>query len=217
MAVTFKLTKKNTKQTGFTLIEVMLVILLIGVFVSAVTFSSRNTLVDKLEQASDRFTGIFNIAAEYSLLNNLELGLLVEDNSYQFVAYDSENFLWLPIEGQAAFEPKAHEDIIQLTLELDGLPIDESSLIDEEEDSLFEEDDELFEEDEEEKIIPQVLLLSSGDFTSFNLRFSFVDEIASEREIEMHVAGLFTLPLNIIGPLYDGESFDLETLNDDEN
>lgn len=209
--------KKQHQQNGFTLIEVMLVILLIGVFVSAVTFGSRNPLIDKLEQASNRFAGIFNIAAEYSLLNNRELGLVIKDNTYQFFTYDNDNLLWVPVEDQAPFELKSHEDIITLTLELEGLPIDENSLQPEEADSLFENDDELFEDDEEEElIIPQVLLLSGGDFTSFRLRFAFTDDVSQEREIEFQVAGLFTLPLHVIGPLYDGEEFDLETLNESE-
>ncbi len=208
--------KTQHKQHGFTLIEVMLVILLIGVFVSAVTYGSRNSLVDKLEQASARFTGIFNIAAEYSLLNNRELGLVVKDNTYQFVIYDSDNLLWLPIEDQTPFELKNHEDIITLTLELEGLPTDDNSLLPEEPDSLFENDDELFDEDEEELIIPQVLLLSGGDFTSFRLSFAFTDDIEQEREVEFQVVGLFTLPLNIIGPLYDGEDFDLDSLNESD-
>ena len=209
--------KKQSKQHGFTLIEVMLVILLIGVFISAITFGSRNPLVDKLEQASARFAGIFNIAAEYSLLNNRELGLVVKDNTYQFVTYDGNNLLWVPIQEQTPFELKNHEDIITLTLELEGLPVDDNSLQPEEADSLFENDDELFEEDEDEElIIPQVLILSGGDFTSFRLRFAFTDDIKQEREVEFQVAGLFTLPLNIIGPLYDGEEFDLETLIDSE-
>lgn len=208
---------KQVKQQGFTLIEVMLVILLIGVFVSAVTFSSRDSLADKLEQASARFSGIFNIAAEYSLLNNRELGLFVKDNTYQFFTYDSNDLLWVPIEGQPPFDLKKHEDIITLTLELEGLPVDENSLQPEEVDSLFENDEELFEEDEEDElIVPQVLLLSGGDFTPFKLRFAFTDDVSQQREIEYQVVGLFTLPLNTIGPLYDGEQFDLETLNNSD-
>ncbi len=63
----------------------MLVMVLIGVIVSAVTFNPLNNRPeDQLEQASARFTGIFNIAAEYGLLNNIELGLIVEKDSYQF-------------------------------------------------------------------------------------------------------------------------------------
>lgn len=199
--------KLNQKSAGFTLIEVMLVMVLIGVIVSAVTFNPLNNRPEEqLEQASARFTGIFNIAAEYGLLNNIELGLIVEKDSYQFLGYDGTS--WRPIPEQEIFQSKTLPEGIELTIELDDLPIENEQVL-LEESSLFAQDDEDFRGQEKEKvIIPQVFLLSGGDFTSFKLRFAFSEEFELERAIEYQVIGLFTLPLKVIGPLYDGEEYD---------
>ena len=78
--------KNKTRQNGFTLIEVMVVIVLVGLMVSVVQFSSSSDKAEEtLEFSSKRFAGIFDIAAEYGMLNNVELGLMVDKNSYQFL------------------------------------------------------------------------------------------------------------------------------------
>ena len=195
------------KTAGFTLIEMMLVMVLIGLMVTAVSINPFNNQPEKeLEQASARFAGIFNIAAEYGLLNNIELGLIVEKDGYQFLGYDGTS--WRPIPEQDIFQSKTLPEGIELTLELDDLPIENEQVL-LEESSLFAQDDEDFRGQEKEKvIIPQVFLLSGGDFTSFKLRFAFSEEFELERATEYQVIGLFTLPLKVIGPLYDGEEYD---------
>mgnify|MGYP000648672254 CR=1 FL=1 len=198
----------NRFNHGFTLIEVMLVILLIGVFMSIVSFNPfSNRPEDQLEAASARFTGIFNIAAEYGLLNNLELGLVIEDNSYEFVVYEDEQ--WTEITEQEALVLHSMPEGIEISLELDDLPVDDQNMLSNA--SLFQDEDDFRsedDEDEEKKIVPQVLLLSGGDFTSFRVIFSFTADVEQEleQEIEYHVSGLFTLPLTIKGHLYHGEA-----------
>ena len=62
------------KQRGFTLIEVMVVVVLIGLMASLVQFNfSGNNPEDKLAYESARFAAIFEVAAEYGMLNNLSL------------------------------------------------------------------------------------------------------------------------------------------------
>ncbi|MGJ8692021.1 MAG: type II secretion system minor pseudopilin GspH [Thalassotalea sp.] len=199
-----KLTFKRT-QHGFTLMEVMLVVLLIGIFLSIVSFNPfSNRPEDKLEDASARFTGIFNVAAEYGLLNNIELGLIIEKNSYQFVGYDGVK--WSPLPDQEILAKKTLPEGLALTLELDDLPIDDQAMM-LSGDKLFQEDDDFRGDEKEKKVVPKIFILSGGDFTSFRLIFSFTKEFEDELEepIEYHVTGLFTLPLVIKGPLYNGQ------------
>ncbi|WDD98887.1 type II secretion system minor pseudopilin GspH [Thalassomonas actiniarum] len=177
---------------GFTLIEVMVVIVVIGIMVSLVQFStSGNRPEEKLRQASERFAGVFDIAAEYSMLNNVELGLLVDKNSYQFVGYDGVR--WSPLPDEDLFASYSVSEDLAMALELDDLPIEEPALYDR---SIFEvEEEDSFSEEEEEKIIPQVYILSGGDITPFSLTFSFVEELVLDEEFAYRVTGLFTTPL----------------------
>jgi general secretion pathway protein H len=199
------LPKNKHRQQGFTLIEVMLVIVLIGVMVSAVQFTfSGNKAEQLLEQNSARFAGVFDVAAEYGLLNNIELGLFVEKNTYQFLGYDGVS--WSPIASNPMFEVFTLPEGIEITLQLDDLPIEEPLLFDS---SLLinEDQDDNFTEAEKKKIIPQVYMLSGGDITPFSLTFSLAEfAIDGDEDISFKVSGIYTTPLMIEGPLVNANS-----------
>ncbi|MBA6327790.1 type II secretion system minor pseudopilin GspH [Colwellia sp. MB02u-6] len=199
------LPKYKHRQQGFTLIEVMLVIVLIGVMVSAVQFTfSGNKAEQLLEQNSARFAGVFDVAAEYGLLNNIELGLFVEKNTYQFLGYDGVS--WSPIDSNPMFEVFTLPEGIEITLQLDDLPIEEPLLFD----SLLlinEDQDDNFTEKEKKKTIPQVYMLSGGDITPFSLTFSLAEfAIDGDENISFKVSGIYTTPLTIEGPLVNANS-----------
>jgi general secretion pathway protein H len=199
------LPKDKHRQQGFTLIEVMLVIVLIGVMVSAVQFTfSGNKAEQLLEQNSIRFAGVFDAAAEYGLLNNIELGLFVEKNTYQFLGYDG--VIWSPIASNPMFEVFTLPEGIEITLQLDDLPIEEPLLFDS---SLLinEDQDDNFTEEEKKKTIPQVYMLSGGDITPFSLTFSLAEfAIDGDENISFKVSGIYTTPLTIEGPLVNANS-----------
>lgn len=189
--------------TGFTLIEVMVVIVLIGLMASVVQFTFNGNTPEKLlAKESERFSAIFNMAAEYSMLNSLELGLVVEENTYQFLGFDGEK--WVPAPDNKLLAPYTLPDDIELVLALDDLPLDEAPLINTLRES--EEIDLSFsgsELEEEEKLIPQVYILSGGDLTPFTLRFKFNETYDAYVAISYLVSGLYTTPLTIEGPIFD--------------
>ncbi len=195
------LLRKYSKHHGFTLIEVMLVIVLIGIMVSAVQFNfSSNKPEQLLQQSSARFAGIFDVAAEYGMLNNIELGLYIDENTYQFLGYDGVR--WSPIVDKPMFEAFTLPEGIEVVLQLDDLPIEDVLLFDptllnnEDDESLFEE------EEEEKKIIPQVYILSGGDITPFSLTFELANFAFDQGEdLIFKVSGIYTTPLTIEGPL----------------
>ena len=198
--------KIKTKQslTGFTLIEVMVVIVLIGLMASAVQFTFNGNDPDKvLDKESQRFSAIFNTAAEYSMLNNIELGLMVEDNTYQFLAFDGE--AWVRTSDTPFLAPYTLPETVTIVLTLDDLPLDEPPLINvlHEENEASELEFSGSELDEEEKLIPQVYILSGGDLTPFTLRFQLTDRFDADSYISYVVSGLYETPLTIEGPLFD--------------
>ena len=208
--------RKIKQQNGFTLIEVMLVIVIAGLMASMIQFSfSGDKAEETLDQSSRRFAGVFDIAAEYGMLNNVELGLMVSKNSYQFLGYDGVT--WTDVSENEIFSEYQLPEGVELVLQLDDLPIEEPQLFDsqmftelqEENENDFDSGDSKEQTDdsdnvkEKKKLIPQVYMLSGGDITPFSLRFQFVENNYTEAKLHYKVTGLYTTPLTIEGPLFD--------------
>ncbi|MEI6893525.1 MAG: type II secretion system minor pseudopilin GspH [Colwellia sp.] len=195
------------KSSGFTLIEVMIVVVLIGLMASLVQFNyAGNENEDKLRHESAKFAAIFEVAAEYGMLNNIELGLMVNKESYRFVGYDGTRWTEIPDQDWQADVTLPKE--VELTIELDDLPIEEPLLFDT--DTFTEKDEEDFtllsDEDQEEKIIPQVYILSGGDITPFSVTFRIAEELEyfdNTDDLAYRVTGIYSVPLTIEGPTLD--------------
>lgn len=200
--------KTLLKKEGFTLIEVMVVIALIGIIATMVqyTFSGKRP-EDALKEASFQFSGIFENAANYGLLNNIELGLYVKDNSYQFLGYDGVKWSEIPSQEWLAIQEMPED--IELTLTLDDLPIDEpmlfdSSVLAEESNSYLSFDE--IEAKKEKIIIPQVYILSGGEITPFSLTFQFTEEASLYNDLSefaYRATGIYSPRLTIEGPVLD--------------
>ena len=209
MKDTLKQNKDSLKPHGFTLIEVMVVVALIGIIVTLVQFSfSGKRPDDILKQESQRFAAIFEVASDYGMLNNIELGLVIKKDSYQFLGFDGTKWAEIPEQDWLSIVemPKG----IEISLELDDLPIEDPLLFD---NNTFREKNEddfslLTDKEKEKQIIPQIYILSGGDISPFSLTFYFNEEaIALARdEIESlayRVTGIYSTPLTIEGPVLD--------------
>lgn len=188
----------SSRLAGFTLIEMMMVIVVVGILASAIQFTFRGNQSDKqLAKESQRFAAMFELASEYGMLNNVELGLYIEEQRYQFLAFDGQQ--WVALSEAETLVPVELPENMGLSLTLDELPI-EPSLLTDLQLVLAEQDD--FKEDEDLPPQPQVLMLSGGDITPFSVSFYFLDEFA-DADIEYKVTGLYHTPLTIEGPISD--------------
>ncbi|MDF2179218.1 type II secretion system minor pseudopilin GspH [Aliiglaciecola sp. CAU 1673] len=190
----------HRQARGFTLLEVMLVLLLMGLIVGTVSLTAfSSSQQDKLEEQARRFQVVFDMASDFAVLNQLELGLRIDENQYQFLVLDDEQ-KWQYFTADKIFTAHELPEDFSLELQLEDLPWQE-------EDSLF--SDELFDEglsvseegveigNEEDKPIPppQVLVLSSGEFTPFQLWFKFEPRLGDEEPVFFRIDGEDMPPL----------------------
>lgn len=193
----------SSTNKGFTLIEVLVVIVVIGLMVAAVQFSfNSNKPETVLQQESARFAGIFDLAAQYGLLNSIEIGLIANDTSYQFVGYDGTQ--WIEINEVEALALYQLPEYMTLVLSFDDLSTDEPSLISRELFEVEDQDDFTIKDDDEKPIIPQVYILSGGDITPFTLTFAWQPLAQLSEDISYQVVGEYTTPVVVKGPIVDG-------------
>ena len=151
---------------GFTLLEIMLVLLLLGLATSVVvpniTFSNGSA---ELQRAAERFVVLVETAHEEAILSGRDLGVVINDNDYEFVQF-----------GEDGWESITHDRLLrQTTLEENfrmrftpGETVWHTSLQQQQQDTLLED---WFTKPEELKE-PHLYIWSSGDMTPAEIVFS---------------------------------------------
>ncbi len=105
-------------ERGFTLLELLVVLLIIGIVVSMATLSVGGNEARALRDEAQRLTSLLDLAIQDSVLNGREMALELDEDSYQFLAYDGKD--WLPIAGVDEFRPRELPSGIQLEVEIEG-------------------------------------------------------------------------------------------------
>ena len=200
----------RSQQRGFTLLEVMLVLLIVGILVSAVVYNSFSvSQEDLLKKQAQRLQLVVGTVSEFAILNQLEMGMRIEPdtNEYFFMVLDEEQQWQLfALDGAAVFEPYQLPEDFGLELQLDDLPwINEDSLF--EDDTIFDEklslddkDVKIGEEDEPPPP-PQILLFSSGEVTPFSMILKYEPSFGDDEPVYFRVNAEEYIPLTVEGPL----------------
>ncbi|MBS63489.1 type II secretion system minor pseudopilin GspH [Salinisphaera sp.] len=144
------------QQHGFTLIEVLVVALIIGVVLAFVSLSINPTgPADRLDTEADRLNALLQTAADDAILYGRELGLDITRGGYRFLRLGDDG--WQPLNApDTPLRPRELGDAIVLVLVDRG--DDRPRLVRAEDD-----------EDEEDLVRPEAVLLSSGEFVPFEL------------------------------------------------
>ena len=180
----------------------MIVVVIIGVISATVLLSVNLTGRDKdLEKESDRLLTLVNYVREQAEMQTREFGVLVHDDGYQFVAYDTRRKLWREIYEDDVLRQRKLPDGLDFKLTVDARPVvlvatgdvkppdpkdkkktktladvksldDAGGLKDAGGKKLGAEDSGTLEQ--AKKIVPQIMIYSNGDLSSF--------EITMERE-----------------------------------
>lgn len=196
------------RYAGFTLLEVMLVLLIMGLATGAVVLSySGENGQDLLKKQTQRLQVVFNMASDYAVLNQRQLGLRVEDddNSYYFMYLDEQQD-WQKLELDPTFAEHALPDLFSLDLSLTDLPWETedslfSSGVFDEELSVSSDSVEIGNEEEKKLDPPQIFIFSSGEITPFSITLAYEPEFSNELPSYFRINGQDSTPLTSEGPL----------------
>ena len=87
------------KTAGFTLLEIMLVLVLMGMISVGVvmTLPSAGSTTQGSQWYAQRFSTLLQLAEDQALILNAELGIEFNEHSFTFVIYDYKTKKWLPL------------------------------------------------------------------------------------------------------------------------
>lgn len=161
-------------QRGFTLLEVLLVALLMGLTAAAVTLTIGNTdPQQKLQKDALRFIAVTDMLLDEAALTGKFFGLRIEPHSYQYLVRIDDQ--WSPLMDKRISKKQEFDTNVELDLQVEGLPLEQHDEQDAESwfAEPFEEADVGFKQTEKEKVLPpQIFLFPSGEMSEFELKFT---------------------------------------------
>jgi len=172
-------------EYGFTLIELLVVMVLLGLLTSLATTSIGSNQVRELEIETNRMHALLRSAANEAVFSNTEIGVRVAENEYGFVVYDEQAQNWRASE-LAMLAPQTLPDWMYLEFEREGERVDLPTNNVDSRDVSF--------GDSKDKLIPDFMLLSSGELTNFTLLLGLRDDPDSYREVTVNDVGEIVLP-----------------------
>ena len=187
---------------GFSLLELIIVLVIIGVLLAAVTISITDRRLDNLKVEAQRLTALLQLAVDQAVIGNRELGFVIEDDGYHFLELDDEE-QWQLIDTTRSrrFDSRVLSEGVYSRIQVSGLyneePEDNRLLRDE---NLDEDSDESEENEAPQKPLrPQILMLSSGEVTPFKLRLGWDEGDPIFMQITTRLDGSIVL----LGPIYE--------------
>ena len=106
---------------GFTLVEILVVIVIIGVMVSAATLAIGVLGKDsQVEDQSRRFWAVLRQAREESELQGLDVGVSLSATDFEFLRFNPRETVWVPIADDPLYAPRQLPEGLRFRMWVDG-------------------------------------------------------------------------------------------------
>ncbi len=171
------------RARGFTLMEIMVVVAIIGLVSAAVLLKFSGSHRDtELDQEAQRLDALFDYVREQAELQTRDYGFRLNDKGYSFVVFDVLVNQWRPVDEDDAMRDRELPADLNTELVVEGRTV---VLLRKKK------------EKELEDFAPQVMIFSNGDMSSF--------ELALQREGSEERARIYTDEQTNIRLLLPGE------------
>lgn len=120
-------TRINAKTRGFSLIEILVVLVIIAFATKMVVYSLEGGAEDELDTQALRLHTTINMASEFAILNQVELGFHLDDNVFEFLVFDGEK--WITFDREDLFKPTEFDERFKVTLNLEDLAWAQDNLL----------------------------------------------------------------------------------------
>ena len=147
------------REAGFTLIEILVVVVIVGVLALALVLSVAANGERQLERAAERFSALLTHACEQAELGGRELGVLLGADGYAFLRLDGD--AWQVLADGGELRSRQWPGGLQLDLAREGRPLRLAA--------------------PGENAVPQLVCFSSGELTPFTLELALGDAGARYR------------------------------------
>ena len=146
---------RNHAASGFTLLELLVVIVIIGIITSMATISVHVLGGDhQMQQEAERLQAIVAQVREDAMLQGRDIGLRVDQSGYDFLSYNSRKELWETVDNDPLLRERALPEGLNLALRLEDRDVrlkPRATATD------------------EAPIQPQVVVQASGDLVPFDV------------------------------------------------
>ena len=149
------------RASGFTLLEMLVVLIIVGVIVGGAMISISDPGIDKIREERQRLMALVELAQEEAILQSRDVGIGFWRDGYAFfqptgTLNEAGEAVWAQLEDDDTLHQRNLISGMQLHLKLEGIeavmdavPVNR----------------------------PQVAILSSGEITPFELKLTFDDDL----------------------------------------